>query len=114
LTDEESYNEDPEQIRRMLMEGIVEGGGEPKTEEIADRRDAIEKAMKVARAGDTILVTGMGHEQFRIINGEKHPWNDGEVVRELAIASKKPVEPKVEPVGKRAEKEETPDSSDVS
>lgn len=84
LTDEESYNEDPEQIRRMLMEGIVEGSGEPKTEEIADRRDAIEKAMKVARAGDTILVTGMGHEQFRIINGEKHPWNDGDVVRELA------------------------------
>lgn len=114
LTDEESYNEDPEQIRRMLMEGIVEGGGEPKTEEIADRRDAIEKAMMVARAGDTVLITGMGHEQFRIINGEKHPWNDGEVVRELAVVSNKPVEPKINPVAKQVEKEETPDSSDVS
>lgn len=84
LTDEESYNEDPEAIRKMLMEGISLGGGEPKTEEIADRRDAIEKAMKVARAGDTILITGMGHEQYRIINGERMPWNDSEVVRELA------------------------------
>jgi UDP-N-acetylmuramoyl-L-alanyl-D-glutamate--2,6-diaminopimelate ligase len=83
LTDEESYNEDPEQIRRMLMEGIVEAGGEPKTEEIANRRDAIEKAMKVARAGDIVLITGMGHEQYRIVNGERLPWNDGDVVREL-------------------------------
>lgn len=89
LTDEESYNEDPDQIRQMLKEGIVEGGGEPKMEEIADRREAIAKAMKVAKAGDTILVTGMGHEQFRIINGERHPWNDSEVVRELALGPKK-------------------------
>jgi hypothetical protein len=26
----------------------------------------------------------MGHEQFRIVNGEKLPWNDGDVVREIA------------------------------
>jgi UDP-N-acetylmuramyl tripeptide synthase len=25
----------------------------------------------------------MGHEVFRIVNGEKLPWNDGDVVREL-------------------------------
>ena len=94
LTDEESYNEDPAQIRRMLMEGIVSAGGAPKTEEIEDRKAAIEKAMKVARAGDTVLITGMGHEQFRIINGEKLPWNDGDVVRDIAGATK--LEPKVE------------------
>jgi UDP-N-acetylmuramyl-tripeptide synthetase len=84
LTDEESYNEDPETIRQMLMEGISAASGDAKTEEIADRRDAIAKAMKIARAGDVILITGMGHEQYRIINGEHLPWNDGEVVRELA------------------------------
>lgn len=84
LTDEESYNEDPTEIRRMVMEGIAEANGEAKTEEIADRRDAIEKAMKIARKDDTILVTGMGHERFRIVNGERLPWNDADVVRELA------------------------------
>ena len=92
LTDEESYNEDPDQIRQMLMEGIVGAGGAPKTEEIADRKSAMEKAMKIARAGDTILVTGMGHEQFRIVNGERLPWNDGDVVRDLA-GVKKDAEP---------------------
>lgn len=84
LTDEESYNEDPGEIRQMVMQGIADAGGAPKTEEIADRREAIAKAMKVARKGDTILVTGMGHENFRIVNGERLPWNDAAVVRELA------------------------------
>lgn len=84
LTDEESYNEDPEIIRQMVMNGIADGRGEAKTEEIADRRDAIQKALKIARKGDTILITGMGHERFRIVNGERLPWNDADVVREVA------------------------------
>jgi UDP-N-acetylmuramoyl-L-alanyl-D-glutamate--2,6-diaminopimelate ligase len=84
LTDEESYNENPQQIRDMVMDGIAGAGGEAKTEEIADRRDAIAKALKVARKDDTILITGMGHERFRIVNGERLPWNDADVVREVS------------------------------
>lgn len=83
LTDEESYNEDPEQIRRMLYEGIERAGGAAKTTEIADRREAIARALGAAKKGDMVLVTGMGHEQYRIVNGERLPWNDTEVVREL-------------------------------
>jgi UDP-N-acetylmuramoyl-L-alanyl-D-glutamate--2,6-diaminopimelate ligase len=85
VTDEESYNEDPKVIRDMVLDGISQAHAESKTEEIADRREAIRKAMSVARKGDTILVTGMGHEVFRIVNGERLPWNDGDVVRELAL-----------------------------
>lgn len=84
VTDEESYNEDPAVIRRMVLEGIAQAGADNKTEEIADRREAIGKAMSVARKGDTILVTGMGHEIYRIVDGERLPWNDGDVVREIA------------------------------
>lgn len=83
LTDEENYTEDPDQIREAIYEGIKEGGGEAKTTEIADRYEAIKKSLKIAKKGDTILITGMGHEQFRILNGQKTPWNDTEVVREL-------------------------------
>lgn len=85
VTDEESYNEDPKVIRDMVLDGISLAHAESKTEEIADRREAIRKAMSVARKGDTILVTGMGHEVFRIVNGERLPWNDGDVVREIAL-----------------------------
>jgi len=87
LTDEESYNEDPKQIRAMVMEGISDAGGEAKTEEVKDRRDAIEKALKIARKGDTVLITGMGHERFRIVAGERLPWNDADVVREIVSDS---------------------------
>lgn len=83
LTDDESYDENPQAIRDEVMAGIEKVGGGAKTTELGDRREAIEKALSIAKKGDTILITGMGHEQFRIVNGERLPWNDGDVVREL-------------------------------
>lgn len=83
LTDEESYNEDPQVIRSEVREGIESAGASAKLTEIADRREAISKAISIAKKGDTILITGMGHEQFRIVNGERLPWNDADVVREI-------------------------------
>lgn len=83
LTDEESYNEDPQAIRDQIYEGIIKGRGEAKTIEIADRREAIKKALSVATKGDTVLITGMGHEMYRIVNGKQIPWNDAEAVREI-------------------------------
>lgn len=84
LTDEESYNEDPDTIRRMIYDGIEKvKGGAMKTTEIADRREAIDKALSVAKKGDTVLITGMGHEVYRIVEGNKIPWNDSDVVREI-------------------------------
>lgn len=83
VTDEESYNEDPAAIREEIIEGIKEARGMSKMTEIADRHEAIEKGLSVARKGDTVLITGMGHEQFRIVKGERLPWNDSDVVREI-------------------------------
>lgn len=88
LTDEESYNEDPQAIRDQVRAGIEQSGATAKLTEIADRREAIEKALGIATKGDTILITGMGHEQYRIIKGERQPWNDGDVVREIVAATK--------------------------
>lgn len=85
LTDEESYGEDPQAIRDMIREGIITGSGDGKTTEIVDRREAIEKALSIAKKGDTVLITGMGHEQFRIVDGQRLPWNDADVVRSLVL-----------------------------
>lgn len=82
LTDEESYNEDPDAIRDMIRGGIEKVGGATMTE-LSDRREAIERALGSAKKGDMVLITGMGHEQFRIINGKREPWNDTAVVREI-------------------------------
>lgn len=86
VTDEESYNEDPKIIRDMVLEGINDAKASAKTTEIADRKEAIEKAMSIAKTGDIILITGMGHEKFRIVNGKRLPWNDSDVVREIAAS----------------------------
>lgn len=83
LTDEENYTENADNIRAAIMKGIEEAHGGAKTTEIADRREAIKKALSVAKKGDMVLITGMGHEKFRITNGKKIPWNDAEVVQEL-------------------------------
>ncbi|MBH1980491.1 UDP-N-acetylmuramoyl-L-alanyl-D-glutamate--2,6-diaminopimelate ligase [Candidatus Saccharibacteria bacterium] len=83
VTDEESYSEEPRGIREAIIEGIEKVGAGGKMTEIADRREAIAKALSIATNGDMILVTGMGHEQFRIINGKKEPWNDAAVVKEI-------------------------------
>ncbi|MCL2869232.1 UDP-N-acetylmuramoyl-L-alanyl-D-glutamate--2,6-diaminopimelate ligase [Candidatus Saccharibacteria bacterium] len=83
VTDEENYHEPADEIRKAVMLGVIRGGGELKTTEIADRYKAIETALADARKGDTILITGMGHEVFRIINGKKQPWNDVAVIKEI-------------------------------
>lgn len=89
LTDDESYSEDPQAIRDQVREGIESAGATAKLTEVADRREAIEKALSIAKKDDIVLVTGMGHEQFRIVNGERLPWNDASVVRELLDTTKK-------------------------
>lgn len=85
LTDEESYNEDPQAIRDQVRAGIEEARGSGKLTEVTDRREAIAKALSIAAKGDTVLITGMGHEQFRIVNGDHLPWNDADVVREILV-----------------------------
>jgi UDP-N-acetylmuramoyl-L-alanyl-D-glutamate--2,6-diaminopimelate ligase len=85
LTDDEPYYEDPATVRGMVMEGIKDAGGEAKTDEVGDRREAIKKALKIARRGDIVVITGMGHEKFRVEQGKHIPWNDSEVVKELAV-----------------------------
>lgn len=84
VTDEESYSEEPNGIRRAIIEGIEGAGAAGKMTEISDRREAISKALSIATKGDMILVTGMGHEQYRIIDGKRVPWNDADVVRNVA------------------------------
>jgi UDP-N-acetylmuramoyl-L-alanyl-D-glutamate--2,6-diaminopimelate ligase len=48
---------------------------------IVDRAEAIEKAIKEARAGDLILLAGKGHEKYQVIGDREIPFDDVEVAR---------------------------------
>lgn len=83
LTDDETYTEDPAAIRAAVYQGIVSAKGEAKTKVIGDRREAIKAAFKAAKAGDVVLLTGIGHETVRNMGGKEIPWDEREVAREL-------------------------------
>jgi UDP-N-acetylmuramoyl-L-alanyl-D-glutamate--2,6-diaminopimelate ligase len=83
LTDDETYTEDPDVIRDAVMQGIADAGGKDKTVVIADRLDAIRQAFKDARPGDTVLLAGIGHQDYRAMGGKKLPWDERDVARQL-------------------------------
>ncbi|HSX43523.1 MAG TPA: UDP-N-acetylmuramoyl-L-alanyl-D-glutamate--2,6-diaminopimelate ligase [Candidatus Saccharimonadales bacterium] len=89
LTDDETYTEDPDTIREAVYAGIVQAGGKDKTTVIADRLEAIRAAFVAANAGDTVLLAGLGHQDYRAMGGEKQPWDEREVARKLLAEIKK-------------------------
>jgi len=83
LTDDETYTEDPKNIRDEVFAGIKDAGGANKTKIIADRKAAIETALKDAKKDDCVLLTGIGHEDARNMGGKQIPWNEKEVARKI-------------------------------
>ncbi len=79
LTDEDPYDENPDQIVADVAKGIT--GQTPKI--IMDRRLAIAEALKMARTGDSVLITGKGTDPYIMgPNGTKTPWDDATMARE--------------------------------
>lgn len=47
---------------------------------IAERGEAIYKAIAIAKPGDTVVICGKGHEKSMAYNGVEYPWSDQEAV----------------------------------
>jgi len=83
LTDEDPYDENPEQILSEIKSGISKDKLKV-TKEILDRREAIKNALTSAKNGDTVIITGKGSETSMAVAGDKKiPWSDKKVVQEL-------------------------------
>lgn len=80
LTSDNPRDEDPLEILAEMEAGLDE---EARTRilSIADRRQAIRTAVRLARPGDVVLVAGKGHEDYQEIKGVKHHFDDREEVR---------------------------------
>ena len=88
VTNEDPYDDDSEQI----IEEVAQGASEKSKIEgqdlfkILDRREAIKKALQLAKEGDLVLVTGKGSEQAICVGGgQKLPWDDRKVIREELV-----------------------------
>ncbi len=88
ITDEDPRNEDPLAILREIAAGAVAAGAVEGQHFICQvgRREAIARAFANARAGDTVVLCGKGHEQSIDMGTEKLPWDDRLVARELLTA----------------------------
>ena len=85
ITNEDPYDEDPAIIINSVAAGAEEGGKILNNNlfKILDRREAIKKALSLAKDGDLLLFTGKGAEQYICgPNGQKIPWDEGSVVKE--------------------------------
>lgn len=81
ITSDNPRNEEPQDIINDMLAGL-DSEDMQKTLSIVDRREAIRTACMMAQSGDVILIAGKGHEDYQIIKGVKHHFDDHEVVRE--------------------------------
>jgi len=85
VTNEDPYDDDPMGIIFDVTEGVLATGKEEGKNlfVIADRKEAVAKAISLAKAGDIVLITGKGCELYIMAKGgKKIPHDDRDVARE--------------------------------
>jgi UDP-N-acetylmuramoyl-L-alanyl-D-glutamate--2,6-diaminopimelate ligase len=78
VTSDNPRTEEPIKIIEDITRGISRDNYIVET----DRKDAIERAVSKAGAGDTVLIAGKGHEDYQEINGVRYPFSDKSVARD--------------------------------
>jgi UDP-N-acetylmuramoyl-L-alanyl-D-glutamate--2,6-diaminopimelate ligase len=88
LTSDNPRSEDPDRIIEEIQRGLAPPAepGAPKRPTTpfivnADRRRAIEYAIRMAKPGDLVIIAGKGHEKYQIIGDRTLPFDDVEVAR---------------------------------
>ncbi|MDP2629412.1 MAG: UDP-N-acetylmuramyl-tripeptide synthetase, partial [Candidatus Harrisonbacteria bacterium] len=83
LTSEDPYDENPKEIVDAIRSGIAKT---EKVEEILDRKEAMQTAVKKARGSDIVTITGMGSQAwFYGEKGAKLPWSERKVIEEVFV-----------------------------
>jgi UDP-N-acetylmuramoyl-L-alanyl-D-glutamate--2,6-diaminopimelate ligase len=81
VTSDNPREEDPNAIIDQILSGIPNAQKERLVIE-PDRREAIRKAVSLAKAGDLIVIAGKGHEPYQEIHGIKYPFHDLQIARD--------------------------------
>lgn len=85
LTSDNPRDEVPEEIIADMMAGL-NSEELARTECVTDRREAIRKAVMMAKPGTVVLVAGKGHETYQEVCGVRHHFDDREEVVEAFAA----------------------------
>lgn len=74
ITSDNPRSEDP----LAIIDAIVSGVSTDSFEVVPDRREAIRRAVKMARPGDTVVIAGKGHETYQILRDRTIHFDDRE------------------------------------
>ncbi len=88
ITSDNPRTENPEAILQDIVDGL--DGAENYAVD-PDRRAAIFTAIAAARAGDTVVIAGKGHEDYQIIGTTKYHFDDREIAAE-AIETRRSIQ----------------------
>lgn len=77
ITSDNPRTEDPQAIIKDILDGITQDNFMVEI----NRKNAINKALKIAKADDTVIIAGKGHEDYQIIGRKKHHFDDREIIR---------------------------------
>lgn len=77
VTDDNPRSEKAEAIRSE----IIAACSKSKTIEISDRKEAIEKAIRMLEADDVLILAGKGHEKYQIIGDKKFEFDEELIVK---------------------------------
>jgi len=80
VTSDNPRTEDPDRIIDDIEAGMPGGNHE----RITDRHDAIARALTIAAPDDVVVLAGKGHETYQIRGTIAYPFDEREIVRELA------------------------------
>lgn len=82
ITSDNPRSESPEQICEDVMKGVKAAQmGASRYEVIVDRRQAIERAVDIAKPGDVVLIAGKGHETYQQFADHQIHFSDREEAR---------------------------------
>ncbi|WP_096085339.1 UDP-N-acetylmuramoyl-L-alanyl-D-glutamate--2,6-diaminopimelate ligase [Agaribacterium haliotis] len=80
LTSDNPRSEAPETIAEHVLQGLPD---KSRAIVVLDRREAIASALSASASQDLLLIAGKGHEDYQEIAGQRFPFSDASVVREL-------------------------------
>lgn len=99
ITEEDYRTEDPQKIAQEIASGMKKKGYkevrfDSQTVPVKSymintvRGEAVKKALSLARKGDTVILTGKGHEKSLCRGKTEYPWSDQDEVRQILQTAK--------------------------
>ena len=78
ITNDDPHDEEPMDIVKDMITDKYSN-----YEVCLDRKEAIKKGINLLKKEDSLLILGMGHQEYMIVKGKKIPYNDKKTVLEI-------------------------------